>query len=66
LDGLHLADGAPLALERCLVAVAASPEMACLSLRRKTWRRAEQMTIVHQLFVGSDYDLTAWFGTSSA
>jgi len=110
LDGLHLADGMPLALEHRLVALAATPEMAeadfaaeapgswllhhvpwteaetrisaigadarsagllgldpgaaLLSIERSTWRGAERITHVRQLFVGSAYDLVARFGPS--
>lgn len=110
LDGLHLADDMPLALEHRLVALAAAPEMAeadfsaeapgswllhhvpwteaetrisavngddkaadllgldrgaaLLSVERRTWRGAERITSVRQLFVGSAYDLVARFGPS--
>jgi GntR family histidine utilization transcriptional repressor len=110
LDGLHLADDVPLALEHRLVALAATPEMAdadfsvaapgswllhhvpwteaetrisavnadaraadllgldpgtaLLSVERRTWRGAERITSVRQLFVGSAYDLIARFGPS--
>lgn len=110
LNGLHLADGVPLALERRLVALAATPEIArvdfkaqapgswllhhvpwteaetrisavgaeagdakllgldpgaaLLSVERRTWRGAERITHVRQLFVGSAYDLVARFGPS--
>lgn len=110
LDGLHCADGMPLALEHRLVALAAAPELAdadfsaeapgswllhhvpwteaetrisaigadarsadllgldpgaaLLSIERRTWRGAERITNVRQLFVGSAYDLVARFGPS--
>jgi GntR family histidine utilization transcriptional repressor len=111
LDGLHFADGLPLALEHRLVSLAATPAMgeadfsqeapgswllrhvpwteaetriaavaanertarllgldpgaACLSIERRTWRGAEHITSVRQLFVGSAYDLVARFGPST-
>ena len=37
---------------------------ACLSVERATWRGAERITQVRQLFVGSAYDLVARFGAS--
>ncbi len=35
---------------------------ACLSIERATWRGAERVTWVRQVFVGSGYDLVARFG----
>lgn len=35
---------------------------ACLSVERATWRGADRVTWVRQLFVGSGYDLVARFG----
>lgn len=111
LDGLHIADGEPLAVERRLVSVEAVPEIvdatfgdtppgtwllqhipwteaetrisaipatghtakllcvpvgtACLNVERRTWRKAERITYVQQIFHGESYDLVARFGPSS-
>nr|WP_218036480.1 histidine utilization repressor [Sphingobium sp. EM0848] len=35
---------------------------ACLSIERRTWRGADGITLVHQHFVGTAYDLVARFG----
>ncbi len=110
LDGLHLADGTPLAVEYRLVSLAAvpgiaeaepddippgswllrhvpwteaetriaalaastavarllevAPGTACLCVERRTWRRAEGVTHVRQIFPGAAYDLVARFGPS--
>jgi len=40
------------------------PGAALLSVERRTWRGAERITSVRQLFVGSAYDLVARFGPS--
>jgi len=110
LDGLHLADDIPLAVEYRLVSLAAVPDIAdagpddappgtwllrhvpwteaetrisalaaspavarllqvapgtaCLCVERRTWRRAEGVTHVHQIFPGDAYDLVARFGPS--
>ncbi|MBB5705979.1 histidine utilization repressor [Sphingopyxis panaciterrulae] len=110
LDGLHLADNIPLAVEYRLVSLAAVPDIAdagsddtppgtwllrhipwteaetrisalaaspavarllqvapgtaCLCVERRTWRRAEGVTHVRQIFPGDAYDLVARFGPS--
>jgi len=108
LEGLHIAHGAPFALERRLIALAAVPgaaamdfgieapgswllrqvpwteaehritavnpspsearllavgrSVACLKVKRWTWRQGEGITFVTQLFPGGAYDLVARFG----
>lgn len=112
LDGLHLADGAPLGIEFRLVSAAAVPGIAeadldtvppgswllqhvpwteaetrisavaalgdearwlavpagspCLCVERWTWRGAERITYVRQLFLGDAYDMVARFGPGAS
>ena len=107
LEGIHTADGRPLAYEQRLVSLAAVPDIAgqsfdmdspgswllghvpwteaetriaaipavgeiaarldlapgtaCLLVERRTWRGDTGITLVRQTFVGSAYDLVAWF-----
>jgi GntR family histidine utilization transcriptional repressor len=111
LDGLHMADQTPLAVEYRLVSISAVPEImdaefgenppgtwllqhipwteaetrisalganatvarllavpagtACLNIERWTWRGAERITYVRQIFHGQAYDLVARFGHSA-
>src|SRR3546814_871672 len=41
-----------------------APAAACLCVERRTWRRAEGVTHVRQIFPGDAYDLVARFGPS--
>ena len=112
IDGLHLADGAPLALEHRLVNAAAVPGIAgadfdadppgtwllrhvpwteaetrisaagargdeatllaaepgapLLCIERWTWRGAERITYVRQIFPADAYDMVARFGPTAA
>jgi GntR family transcriptional regulator, histidine utilization repressor len=111
LEGIHLANGKPLATESRLISLAAVPSIldanlqtvapgtwllqnvpwtevatrisalaaddetaslldvgfktACLSIERRTWRGAEQITSVRQTFRGDAYDLIARFSSTN-
>ena len=111
LDGLHLADGDPIAIEHRLIGIDAVPGVVaadleavspgswllqhipwteaetrisalgcppadaralgiaagapCLCVERRTWRGAEPVTQVRQLFLAHAYDLVARFGPTS-
>ena len=110
LEGVHLADGTPLAFEHRLIstaqvpqvltadlavtapgtwllghvpwteaenrisATAASPTLAralgiapgdpCLTVRRRTWRGGDPVTLVHQHFIAERHELVARFGAA--
>ena len=110
LEGVHLADGTPLAYEHRLIstaqvpqvlsadlaavapgtwllghvpwteaenrisATAASPTLAralgiapgdpCLTVRRRTWRGGDPVTLVHQHFIAERHELVARFGAA--
>lgn len=112
IDGLHLADGKPIAIEYRLVSLRAVPAIAgldlsvhapggwllqhvpwteaetrisavavqgaearllgvaagtpCLCVERGTWRGAERITQVRQLFLADSYDMVARFGPAVA
>jgi GntR family histidine utilization transcriptional repressor len=54
--------GALAASPRSALLLGVAPGAACLKIERRTWRGAEHITFVRQLFVAGQYELAARFG----